>query len=609
MRHKEVKEPARGELLRAFSQTPPEFEKGITDTLARLQGEKEGSPVKRKMGYVPVLAAALALLLVVAAAAAALYPGTVERFREAFGEGYLRGEETAELNESCTLGDVSYTVTDAVWEDGVLYGTVVMRPREGANIVLIPEDYKVSDPAGYAIYEGEEAPEDAKSYAELAAERGAKIVLAKCVPDGYVIQGELLTGDIGYFFTPTQEGEILTSFEVHGWNGNINHASSYTLRLNPHNWEVTLDGQWLREEPDSTWLKTEWDVQVVPLLEDGTQPEQKEPSPPEETGDRMDAEIIVPDGFDGWLPVYALGTKEYYDRIRLEWFDSSELVQKQKGEGSDTYVFADGGCLTVEAEGILRFETLEGTETITYSDGSTFEAPRKKMASYIANLAFDVYFDADSVPVQNSAQNMPEEKTLTEITLEDARHAVEALLSHLGIKDAQMTWAYAMDTARIREWGNARNAAIAEGRLLNCNPRDLKDVGVENEGYALVYQTYVGDVPVDEAYMRIYAFVDAQGLRDLTLYAPFERGEAEGNVQKLISPQQAWSLAVEAAAKGWIEEMEDVMRKAYRVELLYKPREKAWLVPVWRVWGMDGEWPVSVDVSAEDGRILQAPWM
>ena len=141
MRHKEVKEPARGELLRAFSQTPPEFEKGITDTLARLQGEKEGSPVKRKMRYVPVLAAALALLLVVAAAAAALYPGTVERFREAFGEGYLRGEETAELNESCTLGDVSYTVTDAVWEDGVLYGTVVMRPREGANIVLIPEDY------------------------------------------------------------------------------------------------------------------------------------------------------------------------------------------------------------------------------------------------------------------------------------------------------------------------------------------------------------------------------------------------------------------------------------------------------------------------------------
>ena len=103
--------------------------------------------------------------------------------------------------------------------------------------------------------------------------------------------------------------------------------------------------------------------------------------------------------------------------------------------------------------------------------------------------------------------------------------------------------------------------------------------------------------------------MDAQGLRDLTLYAPFERGEAEGNVQKLISPQQAWSLAVEAAAKGWIEEMEDVMRKAYRVELLYKPREKAWLVPVWRVWGMDGEWPVSVDVSAEDGRILQAPWM
>lgn len=79
-------------------------------------------------------------------------------------------------------------------------------------------------------------------------------------------------------------------------------------------------------------LKTEWMCRLSRFWRMAHSPSRKS-CPPEETGDRMDAEIIVPDGFDGWLPVYALGTKEYYDRIRLEWFDSSELVQKQKGEG------------------------------------------------------------------------------------------------------------------------------------------------------------------------------------------------------------------------------------------------------------------------------------
>ena len=60
-----------------------------------------------------------------------------------------------------TLGSVTYTVTDVIYEGGVLYGTVVMEPAEGENVVLMPEDSDVSEPAGYNIHCGEAAPEGA----------------------------------------------------------------------------------------------------------------------------------------------------------------------------------------------------------------------------------------------------------------------------------------------------------------------------------------------------------------------------------------------------------------------------------------------------------------
>lgn len=32
------------------------------------------------------------------------------------------------------------------------------------------------------------------------------------------------------------------------------------------NWEVTPEGEWLREDPDNTWLKDEWVVTVTPEM-------------------------------------------------------------------------------------------------------------------------------------------------------------------------------------------------------------------------------------------------------------------------------------------------------------------------------------------------------
>lgn len=262
-------EITRQTLLRAFGETPPAFEAGIDATLRRLTSERKEPIVKRKLFLIPALVMAL-LLVLLAAAMATIYPGTLERFTQFYGEAFgtqLEQGDAAQVGESTTLGDVTYTVTDVIYGDGVLYGTVVMEPAEGANIVLIPEDVDVNDPMGVNISYGETAPDGAKSYRQVAQERGARIVLAKCVPDGYVTGGELLTGDIGYFDTATQEGTIVSSFEVYGAEGEIAWAEHYTLRMNPHNWEITPEGEWLREEPNNTWQKAEWDVTVTPALE------------------------------------------------------------------------------------------------------------------------------------------------------------------------------------------------------------------------------------------------------------------------------------------------------------------------------------------------------
>ncbi len=609
MRRREIEGPTREKLLRAFADTPPEFDDALRSTLNRLQSEKEEKTVKRKLGMAPVLALVIVMVLAVVAVAAALYPQTVERFRENYGEDYLKGDETAQVNASCTLGDVVYTLTDVVWERGVLFGTVVMAPREDANIVLIPEDYEVNDAAGYAVHDKEEAPEGAPSYQELARERGARLVLAKCVPDGYVVGGNVMSGDVGYFATPMHDGSIVTSFELYGWNGSIEHAESYVLQLNPHNWEVTPEGEWLRGEPDNTWLKDTWQVEVFPVLEDGTQAQIEAPQIPEQTLETEGMTVVTPDGFDGTLPVYAVSATDWRSVVEPEWFDASGIAESEHLEWADTYRFEDGGKLEIDGDGNIRFEKTDGLETITYPDGKTFEREKQAMSSYIANLAFDVYNEAAYFSdVQTAAQPTATSKR---VSLEEAQTHAQALLACLGLESLTPVWTYTMDTERIRTLGETRNAKIASGELLNVNPRDVSGVTEADEGVALVYMARVAGVPVDDvSYMRALIFVGSEGVERAAIWAPFVLGNVEGEPQALITADQAFTMAVEDAENCWIEEMGDIVRQAYRIELMYMVREQARLVPVWCVTAIDHQqWPVQVMVSATDGAVLWAPWM
>ncbi|MEA5015663.1 MAG: hypothetical protein VB099_13990 [Candidatus Limiplasma sp.] len=259
---------------KAYEPLPEALACRVSSTLARL--DKEEMPVRRISLRTAVIALAIVLALG-GVAYAVIASQTADLF------GWFYGEETKERllagdiapsGESTVLGDVIYTLDDVIYKDGMIYGTGTIRPKEGANIVLIPEDYSVNEPAGYVLHYGsEEIPEDAPSYAELAAQRNAKIILAKCVANGVLNEdGSLNASEIGYTQMARQDGSIRFSLEFEGGAvqegvlkaQGIDRQESYRLSLRIANWEVTPEGDWLREDPENTWLKTDWTVTVTP---------------------------------------------------------------------------------------------------------------------------------------------------------------------------------------------------------------------------------------------------------------------------------------------------------------------------------------------------------
>lgn len=252
------------EWRRAYDPDPVHLEARVRHTLKNL----DAAPAARPRALRTALIAALVLALLCGIALA------VYESRTADLAGWFGGEERKEAllagdiapsGESTRLGDVVYTLDDVIYKDGTIYGSGVIRAAEGANIVLIDENSGIYEPAGYPLHYGKDytVPDDALSYAELAKERGARLILAKCVADGVLDEnGE--PDSVGYDQVPQPDGTIRFYFEFAGREGGIERAESYDVILSIANWEVTPEGEWLREDPDNTWLRDEWVVTVTP---------------------------------------------------------------------------------------------------------------------------------------------------------------------------------------------------------------------------------------------------------------------------------------------------------------------------------------------------------
>ena len=557
--------------------------------------EEESPKMKKKMSLGLILALVLALASV-GALAAVLYPKTAEQFADAYGADFgsrLSSGDVADVNSGHEDGPVKCTVTDVIWKDGVLYGTVVMEPVAGANVLLLPEELAGAETGSIV---DALMPDGKTTYAKAAEEKGAQLLTAVCMPDGYVLDGQIMRGDIGYFANVQADGSIAASFELHGWNGAIQRAESYTLAMELTICPLSADGQADMEQARNTT----WTVEV--------KPEMKAAAP--DTITRLSADGIpveTPEGYDGKMSVYAVSSRKDW-QVDPAWFSVGGVVKETKNTNSVNYTFGDEDRLTVNAKGYLYLYACAGTETVMYEpeNGEPFESdpmPRNEGPQQASDLISLLRAGGEAEKADAALPN---------ITLTQAQTAAETLLEKLGLQ-MTCTWHYAADAATLTALNDAQNRKIENHELPSNNVwRD--PFTAADEGYYLVYEVRVDGVSAERAYAEAYFYVTQDGVRCCAVCAPFLLGESEGE-KTLISAEEALSKAVYASENSRMSSLAPALEKAEKIELIYAVQDQKLLLPAWRITAADPESAekdgndFEVVISAVDGTVLNGPWL
>ena len=563
--------------------------------------EKETAPKKRVPAAL-ILAAVMTLIAAVSLAAA-LYPKTAERYAAAYGTSYgafLSSGDVADMNETRVFGDVRCTLTDVIYADGTLYGTVVMAPAEGKNVVLLPALSAEEDGADAL------SPDGQNTYRQLAAQKNAALWAVSCIPEGYAAEDRVLSGTAGCFDTALPDGSVAATFELHGWEGGIARDQAYTLLLTVRCTPVGESGHPAAEASPALW-------QVTVLPETKTQAADEAANAP--AGSISDASapdagatsavspdglsIVTPAGYNGTLKTYALTSLRLSQTVDPAWFNTTGI---RTHEG-DSYVFNDDDVLQL-SDDLVWYASNAGTEEVTHlsANGKAFSEtlPRSEGAQQAFSLIAWLY-------AGDKAEKADE--ALSFVTLRQAQMAAEALLGKMGIADVQCVWRYAADTATLETLNAAQNRQIAAGELLNCNPW-LDPFTAADEGYYLVYRAAVDGVPAGDAYADIVLYVTCDGVRSAAIRAPFSRGAAIAE-NTLLSAQDALNAAVDRAGKSRYPDLANGLRQPDQVELIYTVQNQARLIPAWRITGWDTaeHSEITVLVNAVDGTVLDAPWL
>lgn len=549
-----------------------------------------GKAVKKKVTFALVFAIVL-LIAALGALAAALYPRTAERFAQSYGSEYgdrLSQGDIAQTDASYLLGDVRFTFSDVIWADHILYGTVTAACDEGANALLLSQDALDQDGVNSLMPGGE------RTYLQAMQQEGKTLLLATCVPQGYVLNGKTMSGDIGYWDDIQEDGSVVTSFEIHGYNGGIDRQSSYTLALDLQLFSISQNGE--RERMETAV----WTLAVTPQINET--PQQPQEQPDRSASGASAVPVNTPEGDSGQATVYAVEARDWLSTVQPEWFNQSGATLEEQGI-NNRYTFRDEDCLLLYP-GNLWYYAYEGTETFEYEiqNGEKYveELPRNETPQQIFDLLSDVHF-------RGGAENpVPQLATLT---LEQAESAAQALLTKLGVEDAVCTWRYGADAAAINALNEARNEQITSGALLNCNPW-LDPFTDQDEGYYLRYAAVIDGIEAGEEYFTASLFVNKDGVRSASITAPFRQGEALSTAT-LLPAKDALQDAIDAAKQSWLPELADNIAHAECITLTYSVKDQAKLLPAWRISATDTVKGSSFDVivSAIDGAVLNAPWM
>lgn len=253
--------------LRAlFPKTPASFQDTVIHQLDRLKAGKEPVKMKKKLSLGLAIAIVLTVLVFAAAVAAIISPAA-DIFGLLYGkerkELLLKGD-IATLSLTHEVGDLVVTLEDAVFDPNGefpgLFGTGVIKPKEGTNLVLVPEDASINDIANYNPFTSEQkqVPENALTFLELAKNQQAKMLSVRCFAENAIVDGKELPTDAGMSLLTQPDGSIRFAFELAG--GGMRRAESYELSM-------YLSWQEIAENGDLGEVQRErWQVTVKPAL-------------------------------------------------------------------------------------------------------------------------------------------------------------------------------------------------------------------------------------------------------------------------------------------------------------------------------------------------------
>ena len=499
---------------------------------------------------------------------AAFYPQIAEIFGRRYGEDtqtWLEHGDIALPADSVQVDGVTFTLEEVAYRNHGLYGLVTITPGDG--IVLLGEDFELSDAYGYAVHYGDKAPEGTISIQEKAAQNGSTIKHVGFNLDKIgVNNGALLEPDgwgLGEY--PQRDGSIQLLFEVEDGIA-ISEGDTYTIQMTATVCAVSPDGVVDYENPiNQVWtvkIKPEPFSEVVGTPVAATEaPTTTEPSV-DNTATEM--QIIVPDEYtaNGTLPVYKATERDFSQGIDNNWFNQSGVAK----EVLDTrhiggmVDFNDGGHLDWGSY-YLYYNTYDGTyEAVSeLADGGTFTEtlPKHALASDISSIAGWMVM---GFPGTGEVYTL-EDTQLSTISLDEAKTQAEALMAKLGMTGYTCTTALDMGVDRIHHMGALWNDAIDSGAMCtNAFRYDYSTATTADEGYYLRYHKFGTDGDMAGQFEAVF-YVTADGIKSINLRDAYEQGDVIHTPAKLVDAKTvAAALPGEMADSRYPEELKQITR-------------------------------------------------
>ena len=515
------------------------------------------------------------------------------------------GSVAATDDQSLLLGALVFTVDEVVYRSNGLYGVGTIRAAEDRNVVLLAEEQLLSEPYGYDIHgemgKAENAPADAKTVAQVAKEKNAKVLLAYMRLNRIGVDGgELLTlGSSGYSWSQQRDGSIRYSFEASD-GVVIADGARYQIEMYAAVYETDADGNAIQETKQmANWIV---DMQPEPISEKTTEPVKVTAAPTQRIGD---VELIVPEDYSAQytMPVYSAKTRDFGVDLNPELFNQSGIAKMEKS----MITFNDEAELDWSPETLFYFE-YKGTYDGNYKlpEAEPMILPLKTLSNNAADLAGNVY-SAWPEPWEGIALSKTE---LAGITLDEAKAKFEALLNTLGVEGYTCDYALDMDVERIQSMGETMNRILQENQYWNSPIMDYSLVTQEDEGFFL---HYTNGIKSGDGRFNLNAYVTEKGIVRMMLRDMYIRGDVVATPDALVSPETVMAqLPVEIADSRFSDITLDHI---ISMELTYAPARAdnaadgmvftpAWYVVYQDSDGVKGDFESFAIFNAVDGTMI-----